>query len=58
MQDLEAGRLLHLMPDCRWPVAWAYFAAAAPKALRRHEVKAFHDWLVHTAHSSSSPQSD
>lgn len=52
-QDLEAGRLVHLLPGCRWPVAWAYFAAAAPKALRRNEVKAFHDWLVQTANFSS-----
>ena len=48
-QDLETGRLIHLLPECRWPVAWAYFAAAAPKALRRKEVMAFHDWLIQTA---------
>ena len=45
-QELESGRLIHLMPEVRWPVKWAYYIAAAPKALRRYEVAAFHDWLA------------
>lgn len=45
-QELVGGRLVHLMPDVRWPVKWAYYAVAAPKALRRYEVTAFHDWLT------------
>lgn len=44
-QELESGRLVHLMPEVRWPVKWAYYAVAAPNALRRYEVAAFHDWL-------------
>ncbi|WP_064682296.1 LysR substrate-binding domain-containing protein [Rhizobium bangladeshense] len=44
-QELESGRLVHLLPDVRWPVKWAYYIVAAQKALRRHEVAAFHDWL-------------
>ncbi|WP_206244064.1 LysR substrate-binding domain-containing protein [Novosphingobium terrae] len=48
-QELEGGRLVHLLPDCRWPVAWAYYAVATPKALRRAEVSAFHDWLTQVA---------
>ncbi|WP_064692066.1 LysR substrate-binding domain-containing protein [Rhizobium aegyptiacum] len=49
-QELDSGRLVHLLPDIRWPVKWAYYIVAAPKALRRQEVAAFHDWLAsHTA---------
>ncbi|WP_448131176.1 LysR substrate-binding domain-containing protein [Sinorhizobium prairiense] len=52
-QELQSGRLVHLMPQVRWPVKWAYYAVAAPKALRRYEVTAFHDWLCDQAPSSS-----
>lgn len=45
-QELDSGRLIHLLPERRWPVKWAYYVVAAPKALRRYEVTAFHDWLV------------
>jgi LysR family transcriptional regulator, glycine cleavage system transcriptional activator len=45
-QELELGRLVHLMPDIRWPVKWAYYIVASQKALRRQEVSAFHNWLV------------
>ncbi|MBB3645472.1 LysR family glycine cleavage system transcriptional activator [Rhizobium sp. BK619] len=45
-QELDSGRLVHLLPDVRWPVKWAYYIVAAPKALRRYEVAAFHDWLA------------
>ncbi|CCM79965.1 Transcriptional regulator, LysR family [Rhizobium mesoamericanum STM3625] len=44
-QELESGRLVHLLPEICWPVKWAYYIVAAPKALRRHEVATFHDWL-------------
>ena len=45
-QELQSGRLVHLLPEIRWPVKWAYFVAASPKALRRYEVASFHEWLV------------
>ena len=45
-QELESGRLVHLMPEIRWPVKWAYYVVASAKALRRYEVGAFHDWLA------------
>ncbi|MBP2445810.1 LysR substrate-binding domain-containing protein [Rhizobium leguminosarum] len=45
-QELDSGRLVHLLPDIRWPVKWAYYIVAPPKALRRYEVAAFHDWLA------------
>lgn len=45
-QEVESGRLVHLMPEVSWPVKWAYYAVAAPKALRRYEVSSFHDWLA------------
>lgn len=45
-QAIESGWLVHLLPDWRWPVKWAYYVVAAPKALRRHEASAFHDWLM------------
>ncbi|TCU58469.1 LysR family glycine cleavage system transcriptional activator [Novosphingobium sp. PhB57] len=45
-QELESGRLVQLLPERRWPLKWAYYVAASPKALRRSEVGAFHDWLI------------
>lgn len=45
-QELDSGRLVHLLPEQRWPVKWAYYVVAAPKALRRYEVNAFHGWLT------------
>lgn len=45
-QELESGRLVHLIPEVRWPVKWAYYVVASAKALRRYEVNAFHDWLA------------
>ena len=45
-QEIESGRLIHLLPEHRWPVKWAYYVVAAPKSLRRYEVNAFHDWLL------------
>lgn len=45
-QDLADGRLVRLFPRMSWPIKLAYFAVAAPKAIRRPEVAAFHDWLV------------
>ena len=45
-QELDSGRLVHLLPDVRWPVKWAYYIVAAPKALSRYEVAAFHVWLA------------
>lgn len=44
--ELESGRLVHLMPNNRWPVKWAYYVVASAKALRRNEVSAFYEWLV------------
>lgn len=52
-QELESGRLVHLMPEVRWPVKWAYYVVASAKALHRYEVSAFHDWLA-SRHAASS----
>lgn len=52
-QEIESGRLVHLLPDQRWPVKWAYYVVASPKALRRYEVSAFHDWLTQKALSKA-----
>jgi LysR family glycine cleavage system transcriptional activator len=54
MQELESGRLIHLLPKLRWPVKWGYFVVASSKALRRSEVSAFHDWMVGMAHATTS----
>ncbi|NWK99171.1 LysR family transcriptional regulator [Sphingobium lactosutens] len=51
-QELDSGRLVHLLPQQHWPVKWAYYVVASPKALRRYEVSAFHDWLVEVAHAA------
>lgn len=48
-QELESGRLRHLMPSVRWPVSWSYYAVASPKSLRRPEVRAFQAWLTSIA---------
>lgn len=53
MQEVESGRLIHLLPHQRWPVKWAYYVVAVPKALRRYEVNAFHDWLLRIATGDS-----
>ena len=45
-QEVEGGRLVHLMPEVRWPVKWAYYVVTSSKAFRRYEVTAFHDWLA------------
>ncbi len=45
-QEIGGGRLVHLLSEHRWPVNWGYYVVASPKALRRAEVSAFHDWLV------------
>lgn len=44
--EFDGGRLVHLMPEVRWPVKWAYYAVASQKALRRQEAAAFHNWLA------------
>jgi LysR family glycine cleavage system transcriptional activator len=44
-QEIASGRLVHLLPEIRWPVKWAYYVVASPKALRRAEVTAFYDWV-------------
>jgi len=44
-QELDNGRLIHLLPERRWPVKWGYYVVASAKALRRAEVAAFHEWL-------------
>ncbi|MFT3999823.1 MAG: LysR substrate-binding domain-containing protein [Rhizobium sp.] len=43
-QEIDGGRLVHLLPDVRWPVKWAYYVVASAKALRRSEVAAFYQW--------------
>lgn len=52
-QEVESGRLAHLMPDVRWPVKWAYYVVASAKALQRPEVSAFHDWSIARGRMSS-----
>ena len=48
-QDVESGRLVHLLPEQHWPVKWSYYVVVGPKALRRFEVSAFYDWLTSKA---------
>jgi LysR family glycine cleavage system transcriptional activator len=48
-QDIENGRLRHVSPEHRWPIRWAYYVVASAKALRRSEVRAFHNWLLKQA---------
>jgi LysR family glycine cleavage system transcriptional activator len=44
--DLATRRLGEVWPGRAWPVRWAYWVVAAPAALRRREVAAFHRWIV------------
>jgi LysR family glycine cleavage system transcriptional activator len=48
-QEIDSGRLVHLMPGIHWPVKWAYYVVASPKALRRHEVYSFYNWLTNVS---------
>lgn len=52
-QEIASGRLVHLLPQQRWPVKWGYFVVASAKALRRQEVSAFHDWLASVARATT-----
>jgi len=45
-QEIDVGRLHHLMPERCWPIRWSYYVVAPPRALRRSEVKAFRDWIL------------
>jgi LysR family glycine cleavage system transcriptional activator len=53
--ELATSRLSELFPHQRWPVRWAYYAIAAPKALRRREVAAFYEWLVDDVSATLAP---
>ena len=49
--DLRAGRLVKPF-DLSLPADLAYYVAYPPKALERHKVKAFRDWLFDEARQS------
>ncbi|HDG8096095.1 TPA: hypothetical protein PCO36_004753 [Klebsiella oxytoca] len=53
-QEIESGRIVHLLPGLRWPVTWADYAVASPGTLKRYEVSAFHDWLVEKANTQQN----
>jgi len=44
--EIERGVLLRLYPKVSLPLSWAYYVVAAPAALRRPEIAAFHAWLI------------
>lgn len=55
--DLATRRLCELFPRRRWPIRWAYYVVASPKALRRREVAAFYEWLVSDVSATHPPPS-
>jgi LysR family transcriptional regulator, glycine cleavage system transcriptional activator len=52
--DLKNKRLVRLFPAIQWPVRWSYFVVCTQSSLAKPSIKAFHDWLVETAHASSA----
>lgn len=56
--DLNAGRLIRPF-TFRLPAGLAYYLVYPPRALQRHKVKAFRDWLVaEAAAASAAPTPD
>jgi LysR family glycine cleavage system transcriptional activator len=53
--ELASHRLCEVFPQQRWPIRWAYYVVAAPKALRRREVAAFYEWLADDMSATPAP---
>ncbi|WP_368543181.1 LysR substrate-binding domain-containing protein [Enterobacter soli] len=45
-QLIETGQLVHLQPNHRWPLKWAYYVVTPQQSVMRNEVSVFHDWLL------------
>ena len=49
IDELRAGRLIRLLPDVRWPIAWRYFIVQPIVGSPSAPVVLFRDWLAHQA---------
>jgi LysR family glycine cleavage system transcriptional activator len=52
--ELEAGTLVRLLPEIRWPVRWRYYLVMAEHQAERAPVAAFVRW-IHDACRASAP---
>jgi LysR family transcriptional regulator, glycine cleavage system transcriptional activator len=53
--DIHHGRLLRLLPQVSWPVAWAYYAVHTETSVQRNATRVFLDWLLAQAQGSVEP---
>jgi LysR family transcriptional regulator, glycine cleavage system transcriptional activator len=44
-EELQAGRLVRLLPQVRWPIAWSYHLVFTTQAMERASAVAFAAWL-------------
>jgi LysR family transcriptional regulator, glycine cleavage system transcriptional activator len=51
--DITHGRLLRLLPQVSWPVAWAYYCVHTEDSLQRSAVTVFMNWLTDEAKASA-----
>lgn len=43
--ELQTGRLMRLLPQVHWPIAWSYHLVFTPEAIERAAAAAFVSWL-------------
>lgn len=51
-EEIAAGRLVQVM-DKPWPARFAYYVVTRPDAMQRYEVKAFVEWIMEEAQSTT-----
>ena len=51
-EEIAAGRLLQVM-DKPWPARFAYYVVTRPDAMQRDEVRAFVEWVMEEANSTT-----
>lgn len=51
-EEIAAGRLLQVM-DKPWPARFAYYVVTRPDAMQRDEVRAFVEWIMEEANSTT-----
>ncbi|NMX93451.1 MULTISPECIES: LysR substrate-binding domain-containing protein [unclassified Pseudomonas] len=51
-EEIAAGRLVQVL-DKPWPARFAYYVVTRPEAMQRDEVKAFVEWVIEEAQSTT-----
>ena len=52
--ELRDGRLIRLLPEVSWPIAWGYYIVLAGETLEASPTRAFVDWLIDAARDTSA----